>query len=237
MTEARHGSYVSHLEELRRRLIRVVAAVVVGAIVAFVFRMRMFDLIVGPYAQTMGDQPLAFFRPTEGFSLFMRLSLFGGIILASPVMIYQTWRFVSPALSKRERRAAVPVVAVLTLLFLAGVVLGYSVLEPALSFLLHFGGDSLMPIIGANDYVSFAVQIMLVFGVALGFPVFLYLAAVMGLVGWRTLAAARRVVIMVILVVSALATPGDVITMLALAVPLYALFEATILLIRLTVRR
>lgn len=237
MTNEARGSLIGHLEELRSRLIKVALAIVAGTIAAFVVRHRLFDLLVTPYERIGNVDDLAFFTPTEAFAIFMRLSLFGGFVLASPIVLYQLWRFVAPALSRRERRAVIPVVTVLTVLFVGGVVFGYWVLAYALDFLLGFGGDSLQAVIGASEYISFAVQLLLIFGIAFEFPVFLYLAAAVGAVTRQRLARSRRGALVTILIVSAVATPGDVFTMLAMAIPVYALFEATLLAIRLTIRR
>jgi sec-independent protein translocase protein TatC len=237
MTDGRRGPLIGHLEELRSRIVKASLAVVGGTVIAFVFRRQIFDLIIAPYAAVPGVDDLVFFKPTEAFALYMRLALFGGLVLASPVILFQLWRFVAPALSRRERRAVIPVVAVLTVLFLGGIAFGYWILEYGLEFLLGFGGDQLTPVIGGNEYVSFAVQFLLVFGLAFEFPVFLYLAAMVGALTWQRLARARRGALVTILVVSAVVTPGDVFTMMAMAVPVYAMYEITILLIRLTIRR
>ena len=229
---------MSHLTELRSRLFKVAAAIVIGSIVAFIFRDWIFDLLIDPYEQITGDSKLAFFKPTEAFSLFMRLSLFGGFILASPIVIYQVWAFVAPALSKREKRIAIPIVMILVVLFLSGVGFGYWSLQRGLGFLIDFGGDSLDPVIGGSFYLSFAMRFLLVFGIAFEFPVFLYAAAAMGVVGWRQLAAGRRWAVLLIVTVGAVVTPsGDPYTLLLLSVPLYVFYEATIWIVRFTLRR
>jgi len=228
----------SHLEELRNRLIKSAIAVVAGAILAFVFRQWLFDIIAAPYENLAADRDLVFFRPTEAFSLFMRLSLFGGFVLASPVVIWQVWAFIAPALTKREKRVVIPIVLVLVLLFLAGITVGYWSLGRGLEFLLDFGGDDLEPVIGGNDYLSFAMRFLLVFGLSFEFPVFLYAAAAVGAVTWRRLAAGRRWAVLLIVTVGAVITPsGDPLTLLLLSVPLYLLYEATIWIVRFTLRR
>lgn len=236
MTEASAQPLVAHLDELRSRLIKVSIAVVIGTIAAFVVREWILDVLVEPFTRVAEGRDLAFFRPTEAFTIHMRVSLFGGIVVASPVILYQVWRFISPALSRGERRVVIPVTFVLTTLFLTGVGFGYWILERGLGFLLDFGGDSLEPVIGGNDYLTFAIRFLLVFGLAFEFPVFLFLAAALGLVTRERLGRARRGMLVGILVISALVTPGDPFTMLALAVPLYLLYEATLILIRLTIR-
>jgi len=229
---------MAHLQELRSRLIKASLAVVVGAIVAFVFRNWIFDVLARPYDRVVADHDLAFFRPTEAFTIFMRLSLFGGFILASPVVIWQTWAFVSPALTRRERRVVIPIVGTLVILFLGGIAFGYWSLDRGLQFLVGFGGDKLEPVIGGNDYLSFAIRFLLVFGISFEFPVFVYAAAAMGLVGWRKLAAGRRWAVLAIVTIGAVLTPsGDPLTLLLLSVPLYVLYEATIWLVRFTLRR
>lgn len=228
----------AHLEELRKRIIVAALAVVIGALVAFVLRNRIFEILVEPYEKVTDDRSLVFFRPTEAFSLYMRLSLFGGFVLASPIVLWQLWAFIAPALSKRERRYVVPIVLSLSLLFLTGVGFGYWSLERGLGFLIDFGGDALEPVVGGDYYMSFALRFLLAFGLAFEFPVFLYTLALIGVVGWRRLASGRRWAVLIIVTAGAAITPsGDPLTLMLLSVPLYVLYEATIWIVRFTVRR
>jgi len=229
---------MAHLDELRARLFKASLAVIVGAIVAFIFRDWIFDLLVAPYEAVVDDRNLVFFRPTEAFSLFMKIALFGGFVLASPVVIYQLWRFTSPALTKREKKWVIPIVAVLVLLFLSGIGFGYWSLQRGLGFLLDFGSDQIDPTIGGSHYLSFALRFLLVFGFSFEFPVFLFAAAAVGVVDWRTLARGRRWAVLAIVTIGAVVTPsGDPLTLLLLSVPLYILYELDIWLIRFLIRR
>lgn len=239
MTGTSAMSFMDHLGELRNRLIKAGIAVVVASVAAFFFHEWILDLLSRPFEQAVGeDGRLAVFRPTEAFSLVMRLSLFGGIVLASPVLLYQLWRFVSPALSKREKKWVIPLMGVLTVLFAAGVVLGYWALTRGLEFLLTFGGDSLEPIIGADNYLGFAMRFILAFGVAFEFPVFLFAAAAAGVIGSARLRQGRRWAVLIIMLAAALITPsGDPLTLMLLSVPLYLMFEATILAIRFILKK
>jgi sec-independent protein translocase protein TatC len=231
-------SILAHLAELRSRILKIAAAVLVASIVAFVFRNWIFDLLVRPFRDATEDRNLVFFRPTEAFSLFMQISLFGGLVLSSPVISYQLWRFVSPALKRREKRLAIPVSLALTLLFLGGVVLGYFSLERGLGFLVGFGTDRLDPAIGADHYLNFAMRFLMVFGVSFEFPVFLFGLCATGALSWRSLAKARRWAIVIIVVGGAIATPsGDPLTLTLLAVPLYFLYEMTIWLARFLIKK
>lgn len=228
----------SHLVELRSRLVKVAAAVAVGTLVAFFFNEAILDLLARPYQVAVPDGQLAFFRPTEAFSTVMRLSLFGGAILASPVILYQMWRFVMPALNKNEKRWAYPITAVFVVLFLSGVVVGYIALDRGLAFLLEFGGDALAPIIGADFYLKFATRFILAFGLAFEFPIFLFAAGAVGIVTSAKLRSNRRWAVLIILIAAAIITPsGDPMTLMLLSVPLYLLYELTILAIRFILKR
>jgi len=230
--------FMDHLGELRSRLVKSLIGVGVGTLAAFTFHEQIIEILARPYEIAVDDAPLAFFRPTEAFSLAMSIALFGGVILASPVILYQTWRFIAPALTPREKRWAVPLTAVFVALFLAGVLAGYWALARGLGFLLGFGGDSLEPVIGAEFYLSFAMRFVLAFGIAFEFPVFLFAAAAFGAIGSRQLRRGRRWTVLVIVVAAAFITPsGDPLTMLLLAVPLYVLYEVTILAIRFILKR
>jgi sec-independent protein translocase protein TatC len=226
-------TFMDHLVELRRRLVISVAAIAVGTVVAGIFYQPLLDLLAEPYLEAVDGEGLAFFQPAEAFTLVLRIALFGGLVIASPVVIGQLWGFVSPALTPRERRIAVPLSVVLAVLFTVGVVVGYLALPMTLRLLLGIGSDILDPVIGAEFYLRFAMRFLLAFGLAFLFPVFLFAAGVAGAVTSRNLRSWRRWAITVILVGSALLTPGgDPLTLVLLAGPLYLLYEATILAIR-----
>ena len=237
MREPAPMAFMEHLGELRNRVIKIGVAIVLASIASFVFHEWILELLARPFERAV-DSELAVFRPTEAFSLIMRLSLFGGIVLSSPVIIYQLWRFVSPALSRREKKWVIPLMGVLTVLFVAGVWLGYWALARGLEFLLAFGGDSLDPIIGADNYLGFAMRFILAFGIAFEFPVFLFAAGAVGIVTSSRLRQGRRWAVLVILLMAALITPsGDPLTLMLLSGPLYVMYEATILAIRFILRK
>lgn len=228
----------SHLQELRSRLFKTVVAVVIGTTIAFFVHEQLLDLFVRPYSLAVGNDALPFFKVTDAFSAVMRMSLFGGVVLASPVILYQTWRFIAPALSKKEKRWAYPLSGIFALLFLAGVLVGYVALERGLVFLLDFGGDSLQPLIGVDAYLRFATRFILAFGLAFEFPVFLFAAAAFGVVSSKMLRSNRRWAVLIILIAAAIITPsGDPMTLFMLAGPLYVLYELSILAIRFILRK
>jgi sec-independent protein translocase protein TatC len=229
---------LEHLEELRWRLVKSAVALTVGAVVAFFFRDWLFELLESPYRRAIEDtDALAQFQVTEGFSVAMRLSLFGGMLLASPILLYQLWAFVNPALTPRERKWTFPIVAALVVLFTGGVVFGYVILPRGLEFLLGIQGG-LEPIIGVGSYISLTLRFLLVFGLAFEFPVFLFAASAAGLLSSSQLARGRRWAVLIIVVVGAVVTPtGDPLTLMALSVPLYLLYEMTLWLVKLILRK
>lgn len=230
-------SLMGHLVELRSRIIKSTVAVAVGSVIGFIFYRDVLSLLAKPY-EGATDQPLAFFQPTEPFSLALRVALFSGVIIASPVIIYQIWRFIGPALTKRERRYVYPLSGVMALLFVSGVALGYFTLPLALRVLFSFAGDLLQETVGVQFYFSFAMRFVLAFGVAFQFPVFLFAAAALGLVTSQALRQQRRWAVTIVVIVAALMTPGgDPLTLLMLSAPMYLLYEATILSIRFILRR
>jgi sec-independent protein translocase protein TatC len=232
------STYAAHLTELRDRIIKVAVALAIGSIIGFIFHEQVLEFLSRPYEAAVPDTGLSFFRPTEAFSLVMKLSLWTGTIIASPVILYQTWRFVAPALTKREKKWAIPLTGVFVLLFIIGVTVGYVALSKGLVFLLDFGGEALNPLIGADFYLRFAMRFILAFGIAFEFPVFLFAAAGFGAVGSRRLRQSRRWAVVIILVVAAFITPsGDPLTLLMLATPMYALYEVTILAIRFILKK
>ena len=229
---------LEHLQELRRRLFIGAIAVLVGAVVGFIVRDWLLDLMVDPYERATGQSGLAFFEVGEAFSVSMKVALFGGVVLAAPVWLYEIWAFVTPALSKREKRWVIPIILTLVILFIAGVAFAYWTMERALDWLLGFGGDRLTPVIGVNRYLNFAFRYLLVFGVAFLFPVFVFTAAAVGAVGSKQLKKGRRWAVLIIVTVGAILTPtGDPLTLLLLSTPLYLLYEITIWLVRFALKK
>jgi sec-independent protein translocase protein TatC len=236
MTEARMP-LMSHLVELRSRIIKSLVAVAVGSVVGFIFYRDILEILAQPY-EGATQQPLAFFQPTEPFSLALRVALFAGTILASPVIIYQIWRFIGPALTKREKRYVYPLSGVIAILFGAGVTLGYFTLPLALRVLFSFAGDLLQETVGVNFYFSFAMRFILAFGIAFQFPVFLFAAAALGLVSSQALRRQRRWAVVFVVIAAALMTPGgDPLTLLLLSTPMYLLYELAIVAIRFILKR
>lgn len=223
-------SLVEHLTELRTRIIRSVLAVAVGAVVCWIFYEPILNWLLRPYCDTNPDScTLIVTDPLESFSVRMTVAAYGGIALAMPVLLYQTWRFITPALYPHERKHASLFVGLGVVLFVLGAGLAYYSLPRALDFLIQIGGPDLVTLYRADRYLSFVVKMMLAFGVGFEFPLLLAFLQILGLVHYSTLARQRRYAIVGIVVLVAILTPsGDPFTLLLLSIPMYLFYEASI---------
>lgn len=230
-------SILAHLEELRSRLFKVALAVLVGAVIAFVFANPLREFLEAPFAEAAPDSTLQTLTVTEQWGVLMRISLFGGVILASPLILFQLWAFINPALTSRERKWAIPIVSALAVLFVGGVAFGYWTLPRGLAFLLDVFPD-VENDLRLGDYHSFTLRFLLVFGITFLYPVFLFTAAAAGLVTSSQLGSWRRWVVLIVVIVAALVTPsGDALTLLFLSTPLYLMYEINYWLVRLVLRK
>ncbi|MPZ51178.1 MAG: twin-arginine translocase subunit TatC [Acidimicrobiia bacterium] len=228
---------LEHLDELRSRLFKISIAVVLAGIGAAVFADPLRVVLEAPFHAAAPEASLQTLAPGEQWGVLMRIGLFGGLIIASPVVLYQIWAFILPALTGKERRSAIPVVAALVVLFVGGVVFGYLVLPRGLAFLLGIFGD-VDNNLRMGEYYSFVLRFLLAFGATFLFPVFLIAAAAAGIIGSEHLARGRRWAVLVMVIGAALITPtGDALTLVALTVPLYLLYEACYWVVRLVLRK
>ncbi len=229
-------SLVEHLEELRSRIIVVAVAIGLGAVVGFV----LADPLIGLVREVLPEDGSQLIQTTvgEAFGVTLQIALVTGLALAMPVILYEVWAFVTPGLTKSERRLVWPMLGVAIVLFAAGLGLGYLLLPLAVDFLLGFSLPDVPPLLGLSDYVGFVTTFLLAFGLALQFPVVLYLLARLGIVSYEFLARRRRAVIVMIALFAMVITPGDIVIGSAtLAVVMYGLFELTLQLIRVMGRR
>lgn len=238
-TPDRPQSILTHLEELRWRIAKSALAILLGAVGAFLVSKQIGAFLERPLDLAVpGHDPLIALTATSKFGVLMRIGFFGGVVLASPVVIYQVWAFVVPALNRREKRWAIPVVSAIFALFIGGVWFGYVLLPRGLNVLVVGVLPEVKSTLEIGAYYSFVIRFLLAFGLTFQFPIFLFAAAAAGVISSRTLARGRRWAILAIVVVAAGVTPtGDPLTLSALAVPLYILYEATYWLIRLVLRK
>ena len=233
-----------HLAELRTRIIRSLLAVVVGIIVLLAMYDQVLDFLRRPYTQLCKDKPqlvgkcdLQFLGPLEGFTTRLSIATYGGIILALPVILWQVWRFVVPALHAKERKYAVPFVLSSVVLFVMGGAVAYWTLTPALDFLISWSGSGVEPNFQVSKYVSLVGLMIGAFGVTFEFPVLLVFLQLVGAIQPQTLIKQWRYATVIIFVIAAVITPsGDPYSMMALALPM-VLFYVIAVIIGLTAQR
>jgi sec-independent protein translocase protein TatC len=231
---SREGStmtMVEHLEELRRRLMVVIAAIAIGAIAGFVISGPALDILRGPLPDELDT--IYFTSPAGAFVAQLKVAGFVGIALAMPVILYEIWRFVTPGLLPGERRMLWPFLLAGLLLFGLGVAIGFVIIPYALAFLLGFAREGIEPLLTIDEYIGFVTTLMLVFGLMLQFPIVLIVLSRLGIVTPAWLASRRRWVILLIAIVAAVATPGgDPFSMVVLSLFMYGLFEVTLVVVR-----
>ncbi len=235
--------FLDHLEELRWRIIWSLVALIVGVGVAFFILQRfdIFKFLEGPILPYLGGNKLKYTHPADPFSVLITASFSIGIVMALPVIIYQVWAFLSPALYKHEKRVVLPVIFGAIVLFVCGVALSFYVVLPlAIGWLMGIAQqtDALEPMITYREYFSFAVNMSLAFGLCFELPIVILLLATLGLVTPEFLRRYRRHALVLCVVTGALLSPGDLIwTTMLLAAPLYLLYELSVILTSIVYRR
>jgi sec-independent protein translocase protein TatC len=233
--------FLDHLEELRWRILWSLGALLVGMIVAFllVTRVDVIGFLQAPIQPYLQGRKLVYTHPGESFGIVMKVAFGVGLVLALPVIIYQVWAFLSPALYKHEKKVVIPAIGGAVLLFAVGVFVAYVAILPiTLRFLLTFETQSLEPMITAGQYFGFAITMSLAFGAVFELPILILGLTALGLVTPRMLRKFRRYAVILSMVAGALITPGgDLMSLALLTGPIYLLYEGSILLSHIVHRR
>lgn len=222
---------IDHLEELRTRLIRCIIAAVAGFLACFAFAQEILEVLLHPLNMVLPAKSQVIGTGlTEPLFISMKASFVAGIFLTSPYIFVQIWRFISPGLYEEERRLLIPVGFFTALCFVSGACFGYFIVFPfGFKFLANYASEvvTLMP--NLKDYYSFALSLLLAFGVIFEMPVFIFFLARMGIVDSRGLRNKRRWAIVIIFIVAAVLTPTpDVVNQLLMACPMVVLYEISI---------
>lgn len=224
--------FLDHLEELRWRIIWSLVALVVavGAAFAVLMKIDVIGLLEMPISPYLHGGKLVYTHPGDPFSIVLNASVVLGIVIALPIILYQIWAFVSPALRRNEKKILVPLFFFATFLFLTGVALAFFVVLPlAVGWLMGFQTQALSPMITASDYFSFATSMTLAFGLCFELPIVILALALLGIVTPELLNKYRRHALVICAIVGAFLTPGDLVwTTIAMSVPLYLLFEISV---------
>lgn len=227
--------FLDHLEELRRRVIWCLLALVLLSVVGFflVTEAGILEILERPFNQVLPDEGLRYTSPTTPVVITFKLAFVVGFILSLPVIAYQTWAFFSPALYEHEKRYVIPAITVGFVLFLFGIAMAYFLVLPlGLRFLIGFQAETLTPIITVDEYLRFATRLILAFGLIFEMPVVLVLLSLMGLVTPSGLRKYQRHALVILAIASAMLTPADLGTMFMLLVPMVLLYELSIWLVK-----
>lgn len=231
-----------HLAELRRRLIISIIAIALGTVVAWFFYDNAIRFMLHPYhdflahhrAKDVSNGNLVTNGPLEGFTTRLKVSAYGGIALASPVIFWQLWRFITPGLYKNEKRYIVPFVTAAVVLFAGGVATAISVFPKALTWLIDVSGTGVVPLFSPTRYFTLYVAMCLIFGLVFMYPLVVVFLELAGAVPSKTWRKWRRPAIVIICLVAAVITPSsDPFSFMAMAVPMLIFYEASILIGRL----
>lgn len=240
-TESGEMPFLDHLEELRWRIIYSLVALLVCVGIGFWVSLQ-FDavgILARPILPLIPEHKLVYTHPSEGFTVILDAAITIGVVLAGPVILFQLWSFLSPALHRHEKRVAIGVLYAGVFLFCSGAALAYfEVIPLALPWLFNFGGPSLVPLITAEEYFNFVFAMVLTFGISFELPIVILALAALNIVTPQLLSKYRRHAIVAIVIIGAFLTPGDMVwTTIALSVPLYALYELSVLAAHLIYRK
>ena len=234
------SGFISHLTELRNRLIHSFIFLIIFFIISYFFAEYLYGFLVEPYAQAVKDdnieRRLIFTALQETFLTYLKVSFFAAFFATSPFILIQVWKFIAPGLYKHEKKAIMPYLVLTPILFLLGGMLVYYLIMPlAIKFFLSFesaGLNTNLPIqleAKVNEYLSLVMKLIFAFGLSFQLPIVLSLLARIGLIDAKFLKERRKYVVVVIFAAAALLTPPDPITQIGLAIPLLLLYELSIL--------
>jgi sec-independent protein translocase protein TatC len=233
MNESEKSPFTEHLGELRDRLVRSFIAVGIGFVGAYFFKERLFEILIAPLVTAMGESQNAkmiFTGLPEAFFTYLKVSLLTGIILATPVLFYEFWMFVSPGLYRAEKKYFLPIVLLSVFFFVIGSSFGYFIVFPyGFKFFLGFATENIHAMPSMKEYLGFASKMLLAFGFVFELPLVLTFMARMGLVTVPFLKKNRKYAVLIFFVGAALITPPDVVTQVMMALPLMILYEISII--------
>ena len=217
---------VEHLGELRKRLVISFVAIIICAFAAYRYINKIIDIITKP----AGDLEFIYLSPPELFMTYIKISLVLGLIISSPIILFQIWSFVKPGLKKKERRYVISALLMGTIFLMMGVVFAYYIIVPmTIKFFTGVTVDKITPTFSFANYIGFVSSLLLSFGLVFELPLLIILLTRLGLVSPKTLRKYRKYVILVIFIVSAILTPPDVVSQILMAIPMTFLYEFSII--------
>lgn len=223
--------FIEHLEELRQRLIVCFVAVAIGFVLCYAVKEWLFHILSAPLLAVMEPgEKLIYTGLPEAFFTYMKLAFLCGVLVASPVILYQFWMFVAPGLYTTEKRMLAPVIILSTLFFIGGGLFGYFFVFPiGFQFFLGFSTDTIRPLLSMREYLSFASLFLIAFGVIFELPLILIFLVKLGVLSIEFLEKQRKFAILAIFLMAAVLTPPDVVSQLMMAIPMIILYEISII--------
>lgn len=231
-----------HIAELRRRLLICAVFFIAAVGVCYAYADAIYAFLLHPLEQVIQDKPrrLIYTGLAEAFMTYMKIAFFAGGLISMPIVLIQIWRFVAPGLFQHERRTLLPFLIATPILFVAGLAMAfYGIIPLAWAFFMSFetpaSPTQSLPIVmeaRVSEYLSLTMTMLVTFGLAFELPVLMGLLAKAGLARAHVLAKSRKYAVLVILIVAAILSPPDVISQTGLAIPLYGLYEVSILVVR-----
>ncbi|GII82054.1 Sec-independent protein translocase protein TatC [Sphaerisporangium siamense] len=222
---------MDHLRELRNRLVKAMAGLVIGTIVGFVFFDRLWVFMTGPYCrlpqahELKNECTLVVQGVFEGFMVNLQVALMFGAVVSAPIWLYQVWAFVTPGLYRNERRYSITFLGLAVPLFVAGAGLAYITMDKGLALLLGFAPNNVIPMITMSEYVGYLMAMLVIFGLSFELPLLMVFLNLIGVLRFHMVRKHQRMVVFLMFLFAAVATPSqDPITMLALAVPMVGMF-------------
>jgi len=231
MNDDEKQPFLSHLEELRERLIKCAIAVGIGFVISYIFAEELFRILVSPLTNKLPEgSGLIFTSLPEMFFTYLKTAFVTGILLASPVIFFQLWKFVAPGLYQNEKRYIVPFVLSSTILFVGGALFGYFIVFPfGFRFFLGYANEYIQALPSVKEYFSFSSKLLLAFGIVFELPVVIFFLTRMGLVTVPFLKKNRKYALLLAFVMGSILTPPDVATQCMMAGPLILLYEIGII--------
>lgn len=230
---------MGHLNELRRRLFRIVIMVILGFVAFYGVSEQLYAYLSEPLRSCLPEgSKLVYTSPQGAFFTYMKVALVASIFGTSPFSFYQIWAFIAPGLYREEKRAVLPLAFFSSIFFLAGASFCFLLVFPiAFQFFMGFTTESIVPMISVEEYLSFALKLLIAFGVVFEMPLFAYFLARFGLLSPEFMRRTRRYAILVVFIVAAILTPPDVFSQVLMALPMLVLYEASIYVAKVAYRK
>ena len=233
MTEEKKP-FTAHLKELRDRLVISLIGLGVAFIVTYSLKERIFHFLMVPFIRVMPARSSFIFTSiTEAFITYFKVAIVAALFLASPIILYEVWMFVSPGLYEKEKRYIAPFIIFGSFFFIAGALFCYFVVMPVIyHFFVSYAGNLIIPMPSLREYMNLSLKMLIIFGLIFQMPLIAFYLAKAGIISYRGLAHKRRYAILGIAVLSAIITPPEVSSQLLMALPMYGLFELSVLIAR-----